>query len=131
MALVVFAIIFIFPVPLRYHFYLYQDVVFQDVLLTIPTIPIFFLYYFSFDFSIRGTQQMFPSNTLLDKKLQEGGIKEWYLGYVMPLTLRLALGGSVLAWLGVLTRCVVVSFGQTKEKVHVNRDLELDPWVVM
>ncbi|KAI7850537.1 hypothetical protein BDC45DRAFT_539024 [Circinella umbellata] len=30
-----------------------------------------------------------------------------------------------------LTRCVVVSFGQTKEKVHVIRDLELDPWVVM
>ena len=67
-ALVVFAVIFIFPVPLRYHFYLYQDVVFQDVLLTIPTIPIFFYHFFSFVFSIRGTQQMFPSNTLLDKK---------------------------------------------------------------
>ncbi|KAI7860560.1 hypothetical protein BDC45DRAFT_530148 [Circinella umbellata] len=30
-----------------------------------------------------------------------------------------------------MTRCVVVSFGQTKEKVHVIRDLEFDPWVTL
>ncbi|KAI7848681.1 hypothetical protein BDC45DRAFT_561500 [Circinella umbellata] len=30
-----------------------------------------------------------------------------------------------------LTRCVVVSFGQTKEKVHVICDIEFDPWVTL
>ena len=66
-ALVVFAVIFIFPVPLRYHFYLYQDVVFSRCSVDDSNDPEFFLLFF-FWFSIRGTQQMFPSNTLLDKK---------------------------------------------------------------
>ncbi|KAI7846722.1 hypothetical protein BDC45DRAFT_562742 [Circinella umbellata] len=70
-----------------------------------------------------------PATPCWTRSSQEGGIKEWYLRYVVPLALRLALGGSVLAWLGVLTRCVVVSFGQTKEKVHVICDIEFDPWV--
>ena len=100
-ALVVFAVIFIFPVPLRYHFYLYQDVVFQDVLLTIPTIPIFF-YYFSFGFLSVAPNKCSPATPCWTRSLQEGGIKERYLGYVVPLTLRLALGGSVLAWLVLL-----------------------------